>query len=221
MLELNRPNSSGPLREDTAQVQLSPPRLATGTAVEPVDIEALLSGDHREFEKMVRAESPRLFRIILRIVRDENEAESVMQEAFLQAFMRLQSFRREAKFSTWLYAIAINLAKGSLRKSMKVTQLQEEDIDRLQPTFVDGHYVESYESWKPDKVAELEDRKRIVHEGIDRLPEDYRSIVILRDIEELPTAEAAAILNISEGAARVRLHRARQALRAILDGYFR
>jgi RNA polymerase sigma-70 factor (ECF subfamily) len=194
---------------------------AIETSRAEIDLEALLSGDAHEFEKLVRQESPRLFRVILRIVRDENEAESVMQEAYLQAYKRLGTFRRESKFTTWLYAIAINLAKAALRKSLRYTSLQGEDIDRLQPTFVDGHYIDSFETWRPDKVTELEDRKRIVQEAIDRLPPDYRAIVILRDIEELSTAEAAAMLNITEGAARVRLHRARQALRTILDGYFR
>lgn len=186
-----------------------------------IDLEALLEGDKAEFEKLVRRESPRLFRVIVRIVKDDNEAESIMQEAYLQAYKRLDTFRRESKFTTWLYAIGINLARASLRKTKRYSTLEEEDIERLQPNFNKGMYVESYDSWNPHKVAEKEDRKRIVHKAIDQLPPDYRTIVILRDIEELSTAEAAAILDITEGAARVRLHRARQALRKILDEHFR
>lgn len=187
---------------------------------EEIDLDALLDGDQEEFEKLVRKESPRLFRVIVRVVGDENEAESVMQETYLQAYQRLDTFRRESKFTTWLYAIGINLARASLRKSKRLSVLEEADIDRMQPTFSKGMYVESFQSWNPQKMAEISDRKRIVHDAIDQLPPDYRSIVILRDIEELSTAEAAAILNITEGAARVRLHRARQALRQLLDEHF-
>lgn len=186
-----------------------------------VDIGALLEGDEREFEKIVRRESPRLFRVIRRIVRDDDEAESVMQETYLQAYRGLDSFRQESKFSTWLYAIGINLAREALRKSRRYSTLEEADIERLQPAFDRGMYVDDFESWNPQKVAEVRDRKRIIHKAIDQLPPDYREIVILRDIEELSTSEAAALLDISEGAARVRLHRARQALRHILDEHFR
>ncbi len=188
---------------------------------EKVDLDKLLDGDRQEFEKLVRIESPRLFRVILRIVGDGNEAESVMQETYLQAFRRLGTFRRESKFTTWLYAIGINLARAALRKARRVSRLDESDIDRLQPTFSKGMYVENFDSWSPQRIAEIEDRKRIVHEAIARLPEEYRTIVTLRDIEELSTAEAAEILSITDGAARVRLHRARQALRHLLDEHFR
>ncbi len=185
------------------------------------DLDALLDGDREEFEKMVLRESPRLFRVILRIVGDAAEAESVMQETYLQAFKRLSTFRRESKFTTWLYAIGINLARAALRKAKRVTRLDEAELDRMQPTFSRGMYVETFDAWNPQKLAEREERKRIVHAAIDRLPDDYRTIVTLRDIEELSTAEAAAILNITEGAVRVRLHRARQALRHLLDEHFR
>ncbi|MEX0821273.1 MAG: sigma-70 family RNA polymerase sigma factor [Rhodothermales bacterium] len=185
-----------------------------------IDMERLLQGDKEEFGKMVQRESPRLFRVIVRMLRDDDEAESVMQEAFLQAYKGLDSFRGDSKFTTWLYAIGINLAKASLRKNKRVSQYEEDDIERMQPAFSKGMYVESFDTWDPSKLAEREQRKRIVHDAIDRLPTDYRTIVILRDIEELSTAEAAAILDITEGAARVRLHRARQALRSILHEYF-
>ena len=186
-----------------------------------LDLEALLAGDREEFEKLVRAESPRLYRIILRIVGDAAEAESVMQETYLQAYRRLSTFRRESKFTTWLYAIGINLARAALRKAKRTTRLDEADIDRMQPTFSKGMYVETFDTWNPQKLAEREDLKRIVHQAIEKLPYDYKTIEILRDIEEHSTAEAAAVLNITEGAARVRLHRARQTLRHLLDEYLR
>lgn len=185
-----------------------------------VDLDALLAGDKAAFEKVVLKESPRLFRMIMRIVQDEDEAKSVMQETFLQAYKRLSTFRRESKFSTWLYAIGLNLARASLRKLKRLDTLDEETIQRMQPVFSNGMYAESYESWNPQKIAEKAERKNIVHKAINQLPDDYRAIVTLRDIEELSTTEVAEILDISEGAVRVRLHRARNALRKLLDQYF-
>ena len=186
----------------------------------PIDIEALLRGDRQAFEQLVRQESPRLFRVIVRIIKDEDEARSVMQETYLQAYQRLHSFRRESKLTTWLYAIGINLARASLRKTRRYDMLEEGDIERLQPSFVKGMYAQKYEAWNPQRIAERSERQQIVREAIDRLPPDYRLVVMLRDIEQLSTTEAARILEISEGALRVRLHRARQALRALLEKHF-
>ena len=197
------------------------PSIKDSSKDNPFDLEALLQGDPAAFEILVRQESPRLFRMIMRIVRDENEAESILQETFLQAYKRLHTFRREAKVSTWLYAIGLNLARASLRKSKRYESLDEKDIDRLQPSFSHGHYTEAHQQWNPQKIAEHSERKALVHKAIHQLPPDYRLVVELRDIEELSTAEAARILDISEGAVRVRLHRARQALRKLLDKYFR
>ena len=185
-----------------------------------LDLDALLSGDAAAFERVVHTESPRLYRMIMRIVQDEDEAKSVMQETFLQAYKRLGTFRRESKFSTWLYAIGLNLARATLRKLKRYDALEDNQIDKLQPAFMNGMYVDSYETWNPQKIAERTERKDLVHKAIEQLPADYKTIVTLRDIEELSTTEVAKALDISEGAVRVRLHRARQALRNVLDNYF-
>lgn len=193
---------------------------STRVATEEVDINLLLAGNRREFEKLVRRESPRLYRVIVRIVGDPDEAESIMQEAYLQSYKRLGTFRGDSRFTTWLYAIAINLAKATLRKRKRFSSYQQDEIERMQPHVTNGFFTETHDRWDPHRIAELEQRRQIVHDAIDQLPPDHRTIIVLRDIEELSTAEAAAILDIAEGTARVRLHRARQALRSVLDGYF-
>lgn len=186
-----------------------------------LDIEALLDGDQKAFEHLVVSESPRLFRVIMRILNDEAEAENVLQETFLQAYLGLAKFRKESKFTTWLYAIGINLARASLRKSRRLSSLDEHDFDRLQPTFSRGMFSQKFEKWNPLQLAEKSERQRVVHEAIDQLPDQYRIVVILRDIEENSTEDVAKMLDISGGAVRVRLHRARQALRSLLEAHFR
>ncbi len=181
------------------------------------DVDALRKGDRAAFEDLVRRESPRLFRVIVRILGDEDEAQSVLQETFLQAYERVHTFRGESKITTWLYAIGINLSRAALRKSRRLTPMEEADLDRLQPRFSRGMYRESGADWDPLRLAERNEIRTLVRAAIDQLPEDYRIIVTLRDIRELPTADAARMLGISEGAARVRLHRARQALKSLLD----
>ena len=135
-----------------------------------IDLDALLKGDPVAFERVVQKESPRLFRMIMRIVQDEDEARSVMQETYLQAFKRLDTFRRESKFSTWLYAIGLNLARASLRKMKRFDALEEDKIDRLQPTFTGGMFSQSPEAWNPQKMAERAERKQLVHDAIAELP---------------------------------------------------
>ncbi|NBB88079.1 MAG: sigma-70 family RNA polymerase sigma factor [Bacteroidetes bacterium] len=185
-----------------------------------VNEEAVLAGDERAFEEMVREESSRLYHVILRIVKDEDEAQSLVQETFLQAYKSMDRFRGESKLSTWLIGIGINLARSSLRKTSRYDTLAEEDMERLQPSFNMGAYTEEYSPWRPDVVADKSQRREIVHRAIEQLSDTYREIIILRDIEQLDTSETAQALDITEGAARVRLHRARQALRTLLDDHF-
>ena len=190
----------------------------TDLSTAALDVDLLIAGDAREFEKLVVRESGRLYRVIRRIVRDDDEARSVMQEAFFQAYQRRETFRRESMFTTWLYAIGINLARVSARKASRTSVLSEEELQRLQQPFVSAASMSS--EWNPAKMAESTERQRIVRDAISRLPEDYRIVVSLRDIEELATAEVAEILGVTEGAVRVRLHRARKALKEMLSGYF-
>lgn len=180
----------------------------------------MLKGDPDQFAILVENETPRLFRMIMRIVQDEDEAQSVLQETFLQAYKRLNTFRGEAKVSTWLYAIGLNLARAALRKLKRINPVESDVIERLQPAFSKGMHVQQFDRWNPQKLAERAERKELVHKAIAELPEDYKNVIMLRDIEELSTTEVAEALEISEGAVRVRLHRARNALRTLLNGHF-
>lgn len=180
----------------------------------------ILSGDQKAFEALVKEESPRLYRMIYRIVNDEDEARSVLQETFLQAYARLKTFRGESKLTTWLYSIGLNLARAARRKASRMRVLAHEEFESLPPQFTRGEYAGSIKSWDAERAMEKAERKRLVHEAIEQLPEQHRLIVNLRDINGWATEDIASLMNISTGAVRVRLHRARQALRVLLAPYF-
>lgn len=185
-----------------------------------VDTEAILNGDRAAFEALVESETSRLFHVILRYVNDREAARSLVQETLLQAYKNLDSFRGDSKLTSWVTGIGINIARSWLRKNKREQPMNEDDMERLQPSFRFGRYTGSFEPWDPEQTAERSERKQLVHDALDQLSGSYREVIVLRDLEERSTKETAEILNISRGAVRVRLHRARQALRGLLDNHF-
>jgi RNA polymerase sigma-70 factor (ECF subfamily) len=173
---------------------------------------ALRDGDARAWEDLVRRHAPRMLATARRFSRSEDEAEDVVQEAFAQAFKALATFRAEAQLSTWLHRIVVNAA---LMRRRAAGRRPETSLDDLLPAFEsDGHHASPIPSLPDDPeslVGSAEVRAKL-RRCIDGLPETYRTVVLLRDIEELDTAEAAAVLGVTETAVKVRLHRARQAL---------
>jgi RNA polymerase sigma-70 factor (ECF subfamily) len=151
-----------------------------------------------------------------RLLRDDEEASDALQDAFVQVFRALPGFREQCALGTWLHRIVVNAALMRLRRRRR----PEEPIEPLLPRFTEeGHQEIPAVAW-PESCEELVARAEVrerVRQAIDGLPESYRNVLLLRDIEELDTAEAAAALGISANAVKVRLHRARQALRERLD----
>ncbi len=185
-------------------------------------IAALRAKDPDALDRLVREQCHRIYRAILRLVRDPDEAESLVQETFLQAFRSLDAFRGHSKVSTWIYGIAMNVTRDHLRKKTRNRRvLSERHIDWLQPHFTwQGTHTEHYTTWNPERMMEKRERVRLVREAIDQLPERYRVVLTMRDLDELSTTEVAEALSISEGSVRVRLHRARNALRKLLAPHF-
>lgn len=172
--------------------------------------------------EIVQEESAKVFRCISRLIEDPIEAESILQETFLQAMLKIESFRGDSKISTWLCSIGINLARAFLRKRKRLQPMSEDDFKLLQPKFDEsGHHVNRYNDWNPSANLERKETVEAVRTAIARLPDKYQSVVILCDIQELGNSEVAEMLGITDGALRVRLHRARNALRQLLDEYFR
>lgn len=171
---------------------------------DPEIVAAVLAGDPARFAVLVRRHNQRLYRACRSVLGDDAEAEDAVQAAWVAAYRHLASFRGEAAFSTWVTRIAVHEASARLRKR-----------GRLQVVSVDDNDVAGVED--PERRAIAEEIGRLLERELDTLPDTLRSVVVLRDVLELDTAETAAALGISDEAVRVRLHRARGALARSLE----
>ena len=181
-------------------------------------VERLRRGDQDAFALVVRTHAARLLAVVRRILPNEEDARDAVQEAFLSAFQSIASFREGSLLSTWLHRIAVNAALMRLRRQRRH---DERPIEELLPTFDEtGHRVGADHPWPQanpeDEQCQSELRRR-VRRAIGELPQNYRTVLVLRDIEELSTKETAELLGATETAIKLRLHRARQALRTTLE----
>jgi RNA polymerase sigma-70 factor (ECF subfamily) len=183
-------------------------------------VAALRAGDERAFETVVRTYGGRLLSVARRFTRNDDDAQDVVQSAYLNAFRALATFEGTAQLSTWLHRIVVNTALMKLRSRRR---RPEESIEDLLPAFQeDGHHSEQFEEWcaPADRLMERKETQAVVRACIDALPETYRTVLLLRDIDELSTQQAAAMLDITPTAVKVRLHRARQALSTLLRRHY-
>lgn len=177
----------------------------------------LRRGDDAAYEALVRQNAGRMLAVARRLLRNEEDAQDAVQDAFLSAFQSLDRFEGGSKVSTWLHRIAVNAALMRLRARKA---RPEEPIDALLPRFADsGHHVDIPAAWpiSGEQLVQRHETVLRVRQAIDRLPENYRNVLLLRDIEGLSTDEAARALGVNSNSTKVRLHRARLALRTLLD----
>ncbi len=183
-------------------------------------IKGLRSGDEVAFERLVRDYGGRLLAVAKRLLSNEEDARDAVQDTFLMAFRSLESFDGRSRISTWLHRIVVN---ASLMKLRSKRRHPEQSIDELLPAFLaDGHRVVPGARWRGSGYghAAQNEIRAFVRSKIENLPESYRIVLVLRDIEELDTETVSQILGITSGTVKVRLHRARQALRTLLDPFF-
>ena len=205
------------LRSDVAGERRS--RRATGDASDADEsfLARLRGGDDAAFAELVERNAGRMMAAAKRLLRDEDEARDAVQDAFMSAFKSIAAFNGEAKLSTWLHRIVINAALMRLRSRK---HRAEQSIDDLLPRFDDaGGWAQP-----PGRLAassqELLERREtrvVVRHCIDQLPDTYRTVLLMRDIEDLDTDEVAELLGITPNAVKIRLHRARQALRTLIE----
>jgi RNA polymerase sigma-70 factor (ECF subfamily) len=189
----------------------------TVTAIEPARaamlsdeevVDRVRDGETALFEILMRRYNQRLYRVARSILGNDHEAEDVMQEAYVRAYAHLDQFAGRAKFSTWLTKIAVHEAFARLRRSGRLESMESE-------TFSHGDHMSTFQSQTPDPERQAFDHElsAALENAVESLPEIYRSVFMLREIEEISTEETAESLGLSEEAVKARLHRARALLR--------
>jgi RNA polymerase sigma-70 factor, ECF subfamily len=200
------------LLRDSSEPQMSPVAVR-----EKALIERLKAHDEEAFETTVRQFGPRMLATARRLLGNEPDADDAVQQAFISAFKSIGGFNAGAKLSTWLHRIVVNAALALIRSRRHRRELP---IDDLLPRFDDaGGWLDGTEPTVcgNEHPMEIRENRQMVRCCIDRLPEIYRTVLLMRDIEELDAAEVAEMLAITPNAAKIRLHRARQVLKKLIE----
>jgi RNA polymerase sigma-70 factor (ECF subfamily) len=190
---------------------------------EAATVERLRQGDERAFEWLVREFGGRMLATARRFLHCDEEAADAVQEAFISAFRRIDTFDGDSRVSTWLHRIVVNACLMRLRcRSRKPTVSIEECLPQFSST---GHHVQRVSRWSeeaadPATHASAVEVRQLIRDQIERLPESYREVLLLRDLEQLSTEETAEVLGESTANVKTRLHRARQSLRTLLEPIF-
>jgi RNA polymerase sigma-70 factor, ECF subfamily len=182
-------------------------------------VERLRNGDDEAFEEMVRKYGGRLLATARRYLRSDDDACDALQDALLSAFKSMNTFKGDAQLSTWLHRILVNSALMHLRLKRRHPVTDGMQIVQLLPRFdLAGNWIDEPMSTMPAHVSfELSETKTMVRRCIEQLPHAYRIVLMLRDIEELDTEEAARLLDLTPNNLKVRLHRERQALKVLIE----
>lgn len=182
-------------------------------------LEGLRCGDQQAFEILVRKFGPALRATARRYLRSEDDAFDVLQDGLLCASKSIGKFKGDSQLSTWLHRIVINCALMHLRTQKRRSEIQGVQIDELLPRFDPaGNWMDGESRCKPAQVyLEVFETRAMVRRCIEQLPDPHRLVLILRDIDELDTEEVASLLGLTGNNVKVRLHRARQALKALIE----
>ena len=177
--------------------------------------------DFAAFEELLDRYEDKVFRLAYRFVRNETEAKEILQDTFLSIWRKLDTFKGDSLFSSWLYRVAANTALMRLRSQRRHPEVSTED---LPAGFLDERrdLPAVGENWsrRPDEQLQSDELRRHIQAAVDALPELYRTVFLIRDVEGLSTEETAEVLGVSIPTVKTRLHRARLALREAISGYF-
>ena len=183
-------------------------------------VEALKRKEPTAFERLFAQHGAVLYRVALRLMGQREEAEDVLQETLLKVHEHIDAFDGRSALTTWLYRIVVNAALMRLRAKARIP---EELLDTAGPLFTEeGEYAREVADWAlpPEEALLRQEALTVLQQGIERLPELYRAVYVLAEVEGLPHQEIATILDLTVGAIKTRLHRARLFLRELLADYF-
>jgi len=186
------------------------------------ELEALRSRDPEAVRRHIYGNRDFLRSVLRRFTETEETARDLLQETFFQALRSLPDFRGESKLSTWLYSVAKNVALARYRKDKRRSPLEEETLTRVAAHQESAPVRPTGESpsWNPAEETTRNEEAALVRAALDELSENYRTVIELRDLQELSTEETAERLGLTRVNVRVRLHRARKKLEEVLDGRF-
>jgi RNA polymerase sigma-70 factor (ECF subfamily) len=197
---------------------------AAGTAARsPMDrgeaalVAGARAGDETAIRALIKANNQLLFRVARAVLRNDGEAEDVVQETYMRAFTRLASFRGEAAFSTWLTRIALNAALSRRRRRRNTVDIDMIDIEMGRPGAELIAFPGTTLPANPEHEAGRRQMRALLEAAVDALPEPFRVVFVLREIEEMDIAETAAFLAIKPETVKTRLFRARRLIRAELE----
>jgi RNA polymerase sigma-70 factor (ECF subfamily) len=193
---------------------------ATTTLDDVELIASVAAGDHAAFEALVTIHGGKMMTVARRFLRDEQDVNDAIQDALVGVFRNASKFQSNSKLSTWLHRITVNSCLMKLRSQRRKHEVKIED---MLPTFDEtGHQTQRVAAWGDGPLSEAlrEETRQNVRTCIEKLPEEYRSVLLLRDIEQMDTDETAKLLDCSAACVKTRLHRARQALRKLLAPMF-
>lgn len=171
-------------------------------------VSRVLAGENAEFETLMRRNNRRVYRVARAVLHDDAEAEDVAQEAYVRAYQHLDQFQGRSSFATWLISIAFHEALARVRKSAR-----HQEIDAMDESSRDSLPELSVRNSSPEQDASTSEIASLLEDSIDTLPDKYRQVFMLRDVEEMSTADTAACLGISEENVKIRLYRARALMR--------
>jgi RNA polymerase sigma-70 factor (ECF subfamily) len=195
----------------------TPPFSKGDMVAERLLVGALRSGDPASYERLAREYGGAMLAVARRFHRDEDDARDAVQDAFIAAFRAMRFFREDARLSSWLHRITVNACLMKLRSARRHPT---SSLDDLLPRFDDsGHQVEPAGAWT-DEIEAVLDTPNIrarVRGCIEKLPESYRAVLICRDLNEMDGAETSKALGLSVENVKTRLHRARQALKSLIE----
>ena len=200
---------------------LKPSALASLT--DEVLVERVRSKDVAAFEELLGRYENKLYRLAMRFVRNENDAQEILQDAFLSAWRHLPGFEGRAQFGSWMYRVTVNAALMFLRARSRHPEVMLDDVEpAILHKAAEQSVHGSSEDWsqRPDEQLQSEELRRHIQEAADALPEGLRTVFLVRDVEGMSTEETAELLGLSLPAVKTRLHRARLAMREAIGHYF-
>ena len=182
-------------------------------------VRALRAREEDAFSELVRTYQHKVFNIVFRILGDRHEAEDVAQEVFITVFKHIDSFRGDAKFSTWLYRVATNHARNRVKYLSRRSRKKHQDIMDTPEGDMSDNPLGSQLA-RPDKQAQAHELEVIIQQGLALLGSEHREIIVLRDIENLTYQEISTITGLAEGTVKSRLFRARVALKSYVKEHY-